>query len=198
MSFFFKKRLCSFFWYKACSEEIHTTKYYGGHYIFVIIIKNAYSGWQLKRQQKRWRKGVKKLYWPQKFERQCVTLKNVLLRSSDSCVSGPNISWPSEEPDTQRTTGVQEKRWEQADQTPYNRSTTHTTVGVLLRWLFKLTDRIYPLWQMWGRRGFCLCPLDWRPGFCFCVYGKRTVVAIRREWRGSAVLLSALLKLPWR
>jgi len=38
-----KQRLCSVFWYILCSD-IQTTEYSGGH-----DIKNAASGWQLKK-----------------------------------------------------------------------------------------------------------------------------------------------------
>jgi len=37
--------------YIECSD-IHTTKYSGGHEMFVKIIKNAGSGWTLKKKKK--------------------------------------------------------------------------------------------------------------------------------------------------
>jgi len=46
--FLLKQRVCSFFWYFACSD-VHTTKYSGGHEIFEKMTKNTGGGWQLKK-----------------------------------------------------------------------------------------------------------------------------------------------------
>ncbi len=43
-----KQMIYSFFLYIACSD-IHTTIYFGFHSTFEKIIKNAGSGWQLKK-----------------------------------------------------------------------------------------------------------------------------------------------------